>query len=1242
MRLSLLLLIGLLATAARAQEPEIDLRGTADRWRWRPLPSPPGLGVALSIDASPRGDGLVLFSKGIARYDGRTWQLLSRDVPDFGIEVYDAAPLADGAAVSAASGVFYVAEGADPVPLVRPGAALFKLLVETPANGLLCVSQKRILRLEPKRALLVCEGPRDPVHALGAGPDGALWCATRSAILRRTGSEWVSAELPGDVARPLEIKRIVPTRNGVCFLRRDAPPLVAAPDGIGTLPLPEGSRSLAVARFHPGPTLATTCERKPVSFAGQRWSRVSNRGCGEAWRTFAWLRGSRLLVLTMRGALFLCDLGSNRWAKVSPLRAGLSTLVNELAPSRRGGLWLSTDTGIARFDGEVFTEVHREAAGTRLAAVTGLCEDERGHLWVGSGNEFTGVLRYDGKRWHRYRDPEIGTWCVHRIRRGLDGDIWFLLLGQLDRFEGEGGVARYRDGVWRRFTTADGLPHDRCYDLHATRAHGVVAATMKGVARLEEGAWRRIGSGRTFAVHVDSRGDLLAGRGLGAPWLGVFSDGAWTETVNGPTGHVGAASFSEGPDGRVWFASRHGVFFRHDGHVHEVSAEPGSYAYPGWPVLAADDGTVWIGTLGQGLLRYRLDDDEPPFTTAVAVRVAEDGTGRASFRGSDPWHVTPEDLLRFRYRIDSGPWSGLATARDAALEPLEPGTHRITVQAVDLAGNFETNPPAREFEVPAPLLANRALWAAAIVAASALACALFLFLRHRRDRVRRAHTAAELKRFRTILDQAGESIFVVDPETERFLDANETAATALGRSREELLRMGPRDIQRKFERPGAWERFRESVRASDAPVVLMGEHERSNGTAFPVEVSILRSEFEDREIFLVVARDITERVRAMQAIRETEARFRFMVENSSELIYLQSVPDGEFLFVSPACESLTGYTPDQFRSVHRSAILWDHPLSRSYARVGTAAVRGELDEIPAYTVALRHRDGRTRIFRVHGNYAEDDGERRLIGIATDITEIHEAEAAVRHAEKLKSLGVLAGGIAHDFNNLLVGVLGNAELARCRLRGDSPVHSFLAEIETASNRAADLCRQLMAYAGKGRFVLEPLDLSAVVEEMIKLLQVSIPKNVTVEVALDRGLPQVEADPAQVRQVVMNLVTNAAEAIGDGIGRIRIATGRTTVAEPDIERCAVGEGMRTGEHVYVEVTDDGCGMDEQTRARIFDPFFTTKFTGRGLGLAVVHGIVRANAGGLAAESELGRGTRFRLLLPTETRVAPVRTA
>ncbi len=241
------------------------------------------------------------------------------------------------------------------------------------------------------------------------------------------------------------------------------------------------------------------------------------------------------------------------------------------------------------------------------------------------------------------------------------------------------------------------------------------------------------------------------------------------------------------------------------------------------------------------------------------------------------------------------------------------------------------------------------------------------------------------------------------------------------------------------------------------------------------------------------------------------------------------------------------------------------------------------------------------------------------------------EEQLRHAQKLESLGLLAGGVAHDFNNLLTGILGNASLLLDLLESNAGVRGMLNDIIRASERAADLTRQLLAYAGKGKFVVGPVEVSQLVRDISELLRSSVPRTVELLLQLHPDLPPIEGDSSQVQQLVMNLILNAVEATGERPGVVRVITGLREVRPGERLNRFRPDPPPPGSYVMVKVMDDGCGMSDAVVSQIFDPFFTTKFTGRGLGLAAALGIVRGHKGAIEVETAEGTGSTFTVLLP-----------
>ncbi|WP_129126569.1 CHASE domain-containing protein [Geomonas oryzae] len=377
-------------------------------------------------------------------------------------------------------------------------------------------------------------------------------------------------------------------------------------------------------------------------------------------------------------------------------------------------------------------------------------------------------------------------------------------------------------------------------------------------------------------------------------------------------------------------------------------------------------------------------------------------------------------------------------------------------------------------------------------------------------------------------------------------------------------------------------------------------------------------------------------IAAAQAINESRERYRKISEDSPAYIST-TLPDGTITYANPALAAGTGMT--QAEMIGKNFLDFLLPEYREQVRRALSATS---PENPTCTTeqALNGPDGSVS-WHQWTNRAIFDEQRGLIGfqaVGQDITERKRAEEErarleqqMVHAQKMESLGVLAGGVAHDFNNILMAIIGNVDLSLMALPDDSPVVANLNRIQQAATRAADLAKQMLAYSGKGRFFVGPVDLNRVVKDLEHILEGSLSDRTGLELELHIPLPDIEADVTQIQQILMNLVMNASEAIGDGRGEIVITTGVMEMDRTSLKDVLLGEQMEEGNYVFLEVSDNGCGMEREMVAKIFDPFFTTKFTGRGLGLAAVHGIVRGHKGGIKVYSEPGKGSVFRVLFP-----------
>jgi PAS domain S-box-containing protein len=393
------------------------------------------------------------------------------------------------------------------------------------------------------------------------------------------------------------------------------------------------------------------------------------------------------------------------------------------------------------------------------------------------------------------------------------------------------------------------------------------------------------------------------------------------------------------------------------------------------------------------------------------------------------------------------------------------------------------------------------------------------------------------------------------------------------------------------------------------------------------DLELLRATADQLSLALINAELVTK-------LRETEARYRNIVETSPEGIAIVDAGLG-LRFANTQLGAMLG---------RGTGALIGRPFVELVPEHERPATEAMLQQLLAGATAPRAlrlvtHDGALVHALVHGRAMPIESAPGLLLVLSDVTPARRLEEKLQQSQKLESLGVLAGGIAHDFNNLLVSILGNAGIALMELPPESPARPAIEDMQTASLRAADLTKQLLAYSGKGRFVITRLDLGRLVEEMSHLLTAVIAKGVVLKFRFMANLPPVEGDAAQLRQVVMNLVTNASDAIGERSGIITIATSVVHADRGYLADTYVDDDLGSGYYVSLEVSDTGAGMTPETRARIFDPFFTTKFAGRGLGLAATLGILRAHKGAIKVYSEPGRGSTFKVLIPaadTPTRI------
>ncbi|MFP3983732.1 MAG: PAS domain S-box protein [Desulfurivibrionaceae bacterium] len=482
---------------------------------------------------------------------------------------------------------------------------------------------------------------------------------------------------------------------------------------------------------------------------------------------------------------------------------------------------------------------------------------------------------------------------------------------------------------------------------------------------------------------------------------------------------------------------------------------------------------------------------------------------------------------------------------------------------------------------------------------------------------------AKEKRFRALLDQATDAIFVCDMKG-RIIDINKAACNSLGYSRKELLQMNVADVDPDFLRENhpaeVWGKL-----DLDSTINIESLHQRRDGTTFPVEIHVGQVELEGQQTILGVARDISERKR-----REAERlRLATAVEQGADCIVITD-REGVIEYVNPSFERATGYKKEEvvgtsfgilkgggYAASFSNREIWDTLLKGH-------SWRGRLTSQKKDGTPFEEEVSITPVLSRFGEISS------YVAVKRNISDQASLEQQLRQSQKMEAIGTLAGGIAHDFNNILSAILGYAELGRMDTAPDSKLRRDLNEIVKAGHRARDLVNQILTFSRKSGRDLSPLNIHLILKEALKLLRSSIPSTIEIREDIDPDCGTVLGDPTQLQQVIMNLCTNAYQAMREsgGVMGVRLYCGETEGEEAELK-----EGLEPGSYVVLEVKDTGPGMSPDILERIFEPYFTTKKKGEGtgMGLSVVHGIVKSHDGNITVDSSPGRGAVFRVYLP-----------
>jgi PAS domain S-box-containing protein len=506
------------------------------------------------------------------------------------------------------------------------------------------------------------------------------------------------------------------------------------------------------------------------------------------------------------------------------------------------------------------------------------------------------------------------------------------------------------------------------------------------------------------------------------------------------------------------------------------------------------------------------------------------------------------------------------------------------------------------------------------------------------DELRRRIAALEdrMVLYQQILERIPDAVICLDTDC-RVVYVNQIATQELALPAEALLGRTPAEIPVAPEVGALWMTTAQRVLATNRSETF--QFRLVHGAVDDVYSTDMVPECaEDGSIrtLVTITRSITDQIRTEAELRSSEAQFRLIFDQSPIGAAITDL-DWRFVRVNDALCHMLGYTREELLQLDVAGIT--HPDDIEYNRARTdAVIAGDIEKFSMEKRCLR-KDGRVIWTRTLVRLLRE-GEHTpyLLGLIEDITEEKQGEEEQRRmerqlqeAQRLESLGVLAGGVAHDFNNILVGILGYAQLALSDLPTSSPAYDNIQHVIGNAQRAANLASQILAYAGKRTVASQTLDLNQLIHDMRSLLQTSVAPSASLNYDLEPDLPPINADATQIRQIVLNLITNAAESILKGVGRIGIATALETLDQAALSRLNFGADQQPGQYVRMSVSDTGCGMDETTRLRMFEPFFTTKFIGRGLGLAAVHGIVRSHRGMVHVTSDPGNGTTINIWFP-----------
>ncbi|MQG67945.1 MAG: PAS domain S-box protein, partial [SAR202 cluster bacterium] len=489
------------------------------------------------------------------------------------------------------------------------------------------------------------------------------------------------------------------------------------------------------------------------------------------------------------------------------------------------------------------------------------------------------------------------------------------------------------------------------------------------------------------------------------------------------------------------------------------------------------------------------------------------------------------------------------------------------------------------------------------------------------------------ERIRLILGTADDGIIAID-ERGIIESFNPAAETIFGHSPEDVLGKNVKMLMPPPHSDQHDDYIASYLRSGDAKVIGIGrevEGLRADGAIFPLELRVSHLRIGDKSEFIGFVRDITERRQTVDALRESERRFRDFAESASDWFW-EMGPDLRFSYISERIFAVTGIRPKEIVGTLRTSLV--HPSASPEETVKWEAHEADLEarrSFKNFEYSYETADGKDLYVRVSGTpvFDQDGTFLGYRGTGTDVTEQRQTESQYRQMQKMEAVGQLTGGIAHDFNNLLTIVLGNAGILQRRIQNDEKLSNLVKAIISASQRGSDLTRRLLAFSHSQDLDNSVFNVNELISGMDDLLHRSLSENIDIQIEAEDELWPIEADFSQLENALLNLAINARDAMPAG-GELNISTKNVSITK---ENAATDSGPASGDHVKISIGDTGCGMDDETRKRVFEPFFTTKEVGKGtgLGLSMVYGFMQQSGAHIEIESEVNLGTSIHLYFP-----------